>query len=40
MGERELRALQDAAVARILASPDVIEGASAFLEKRAPVWRS
>jgi enoyl-CoA hydratase/carnithine racemase len=27
-------------VARLLASPDLIEGATAFIEKRAPVWRT
>ena len=40
LGEKELRALQDEAVERILAGPDVIEGATSFLEKRAPVWSS
>jgi enoyl-CoA hydratase len=39
-GEQELRALQEQAVARILAGPDFLEGAAAFLEQRAPVWKS
>ncbi len=37
-GEAENRRLQDAAVAHVLASPDLHEGAKAFIEKRAPVW--
>jgi enoyl-CoA hydratase/carnithine racemase len=40
VGEPLLRTLQDAAMERVLAGPDVIEGASAFVEKRTPVWRS
>jgi len=37
--ERLIR-LQQEAITRVLAGPDVIEGATAFLEKRAPIWRS
>lgn len=36
--EADIRAVQDKAVKRVLASPDVAEGAKAFVEKRAPVW--
>jgi enoyl-CoA hydratase len=35
-----LRRLESEAVARLLASPDLVEGATAFVEKRAPVWRT
>ena len=35
-----LRRLESEAVARLLDSPDLIEGATAFVEKRAPVWRT
>ncbi len=38
--EAALRQRQDAAIARVLAGPDMIEGATAFVEKRAPQWRS
>jgi enoyl-CoA hydratase/carnithine racemase len=38
--ERAFRKAQDKAVASILASPDLIEGATAFVEKRTPVWRT
>lgn len=38
--EALFRARQDEAVARVVAGPDLIEGAQAFVEKRAPVWRS
>lgn len=38
--EAEFRRLQDKAVANVLAGPDLIEGATAFAEKRAPVWRT
>jgi len=38
--EREMRALQDESVKRVLASPDVAEGARAFVEKRPAVWVS
>ncbi|MFA7441010.1 MAG: enoyl-CoA hydratase-related protein [Sphingomonadaceae bacterium] len=38
--EARLRQIQDAAVERVLAAPDLIEGATAFSEKRAPVWRT
>jgi enoyl-CoA hydratase len=36
--ETELRQIQDRAVAVVLAGPDLIEGAKAFVEKRAPNW--
>jgi len=36
--EEDALALQQEAVARVLASPDLAEGARAFVEKRAPVW--
>jgi enoyl-CoA hydratase len=35
-----LRKLESESVARLLDSPDLIEGATAFVEKRAPVWRT
>lgn len=38
--EAAFRRAQDEAVARVVAGPDLIEGAKAFVEKRAPVWRS
>jgi enoyl-CoA hydratase/carnithine racemase len=38
--EEELRQLSAEATARILASEDFREGPRAFIEKRAPVWRS
>jgi enoyl-CoA hydratase/carnithine racemase len=38
--EDELRRLQDEALERLIAGPDMIEGAKAFVEKRAPVWRT
>jgi enoyl-CoA hydratase/carnithine racemase len=38
--EALLRRLEGEAVARLLTSPDLIEGATAFVEKRAPVWRT
>lgn len=38
--EAELRQIQDRALAVVLAGPDAIEGATAFVEKRAPVWRT
>jgi len=38
--EAELRQLQDAAAKRVMASEDAREGPRAFVEKRAPVWRS
>ncbi len=38
--EAAFRRIQDEAVARVVAGPDLIEGATAFAEKRAPVWRS
>lgn len=38
--EAEYRSLQDEAFARVLAGPDLIEGATAFVEKRAPAWRT
>lgn len=37
-GEEECRKLQNEAVANVLASPDLAEGANAFIERRAPVW--
>lgn len=39
-GEAENRKLQDEVVANVLASPDLAEGAKAFIERRAPVWTS
>jgi len=38
--DAELMTLQETSVAELLAGPDVIEGATAFFEKRAPKWRS
>lgn len=38
--EARFRALQDEAIDEILASPDLVEGATAFIEKRAPIWRT
>jgi enoyl-CoA hydratase len=38
--EAEIRAVQDDAVARVLASSDYQEGANAFVERRSPVWSS
>lgn len=38
VAEAELFALQEDVVANIVASPDVREGATAFVEKRAPNW--
>ena len=38
--EDMLRRLESEAIARILTGPDFIEGATAFVEKRAPVWRT
>jgi len=38
LNEAEIRAVQDDAIARILAAPDYIEGAKAFVERRDPVW--
>lgn len=38
--EAELRQIQDRALAVVLAGPDAIEGATAFVEKRAPVWKT
>jgi enoyl-CoA hydratase len=35
-----LRRLESESVARLLEGPDLIEGATAFVEKRAPVWRT
>jgi len=35
-----LRKLESESVARLLDSPDLIEGATAFVEKRPPVWRT
>lgn len=39
-GEQDLLALQADAVGIVLAGPDVKEGASAFIEKRQPEWRT
>lgn len=36
--EAEARVMQQDAITRVLASPDVVEGARAFVEKRAPIW--
>jgi enoyl-CoA hydratase len=38
VGDAELRAMQDEAVAIVRASPDAAEGARAFVEKREPSW--
>lgn len=38
LGEAEMRAVLDQAIATVLASPNMAEGARAFVEKRAPVW--
>jgi enoyl-CoA hydratase len=38
--EAEVRAVQDDAVTRVLASSDYKEGAKAFVERRSPVWSS
>jgi enoyl-CoA hydratase len=38
--EAELRAVQDDAVGRVLASSDYKEGAKAFVERRLPIWAS
>jgi len=38
--EEELRQLTAAAMERVLAGPDAVEGPLAFVEKRVPVWRS
>jgi enoyl-CoA hydratase/carnithine racemase len=35
-----LRRLESESVMRLLDGPDLIEGATAFVEKRAPVWRT
>ena len=40
LDEERLRAVQDQAIATVLAGPDITEGATAFVEKRAPVWRT
>lgn len=40
LNEAEIRVVQDDAVARVLASPDLAEGARAFIERREPVWTS
>ena len=36
----ELRQIMMAAGERVMASEDAVEGPRAFMEKRAPVWRS
>jgi enoyl-CoA hydratase/carnithine racemase len=38
--ERELRALLAGAIERVMAAEDASEGPRAFIEKRAPVWRT
>lgn len=38
--DEQLMALQDTAVAEVIGGPDLIEGAKAFVEKRAPRWQS
>jgi enoyl-CoA hydratase len=35
-----LRKLELEAIGRLLTSPDLVEGATAFVEKRAPMWRT
>lgn len=37
-GEQNALHAQDAAIVRVLASPDAQEGARAFVEKRSPLW--
>lgn len=37
-GEADMRAVLETAIATVLASPNMAEGARAFVEKRAPVW--
>jgi enoyl-CoA hydratase/carnithine racemase len=36
----ELFKIQDKAIAKVVGGPDMIEGATAFVEKRPPHWRS
>jgi enoyl-CoA hydratase len=38
--EAMFRGLEAQAIARVMNGPDAIEGATAFVEKRAPVWKS
>lgn len=40
MGEADLLRIQKEAVETVLAGPDVREGATAFIEKRAPEWKT
>jgi len=38
--DEALRKLELDSIGRLLTSPDLVEGATAFVEKRAPVWRT
>jgi len=38
--EEELRPLMNEAAARVMASPDAVEGPRAFVDKRVPRWRT
>jgi enoyl-CoA hydratase len=38
--EAIFRGLEAQAIARVMNGPDAVEGAAAFVEKRAPVWKS
>ena len=38
--DEALRKLELGSIGRLLTSPDLVEGATAFVEKRAPVWRT
>jgi enoyl-CoA hydratase len=38
--ERTLRGMTDEAMARVLSSEDLVEGLTAFIDKRDPVWKA
>ena len=40
LSDRDIRELQAAAIETVVGGPDLIEGAMAFVQKRAPVWKS